>query len=416
MFLDEARLAARIRHPNVVSTIDIQKTTDSLFIVMDYVDGPTLQEIRKHLKGKGEQLPLGIAVRIILDILNGLQEAHELLDEDGNPLNLVHRDVSPHNVLIGTDGVAQLTDFGVAKAEARISSTRGGQLKGKIAYMPPEQILTEPVTRAADVYSAAVCFWEAIVGKRLFRAPNDGAMVHMILEGQVESPSIYVDDVDPMLEAVLMKALSRRAEDRYAEALDFADALEDAARGAGVKIPRAREVGKFIKAIKEELGEARISSRSLTPPSTPSAAKPLPRANRPAPPAASLAPNASPALERRHAARPDQHPGDRRPRRRAPADPRHRASPRPALATVPACALGARRRRDGPGRQDGGHGPQLEPDEPHQPDEPDESDSDRGDLHARAHDVPERDHRRGRRGGVRGHRHHRRHHRRAEGR
>ena len=269
MFLDEARLAARIRHPNVVSTIDIQKTEDSLFIVMDYVDGPTLQEIRKHLKTKSEQIPLGVTVRIFVDILNGLQEAHDLENAQGSPLNLVHRDVSPHNILIGTDGVAKLTDFGVAKAEARISSTRGGQLKGKIAYMPPEQILTEPVSRRADVYSAGVCLWEALVGKRLFRAANDGALVHMILEGQSQPPSKYVDDVPEAIEAVVMRAVSRRAEQRFAEALDMADAIEDAARDAGIRIPRAREVGGFIKEVKESMAESPVSEQSLTPASSP---------------------------------------------------------------------------------------------------------------------------------------------------
>ena len=229
MFLDEARLAAKIRHPNVVGTIDIQKTKDSLFIVMDYVDGPTLQEIRKHLKRRGEQIPLGVTIRIILDILNGLQEAHDLEDDEGKPLNLVHRDVSPHNILIGTDGIAKLTDFGVAKAEARISSTRGGQLKGKIAYMPPEQIMTADITRRSDLYSVGVCLWEALVGKRLYRAQNDGALVHMILEGKTDPPSKYVDDVPAAVEKVLMKALSRDADDRYADALEFAEALETAA-------------------------------------------------------------------------------------------------------------------------------------------------------------------------------------------
>jgi serine/threonine-protein kinase len=270
MFLDEARLAARIRHPNVVATIDIQKTDEAMFLVMDYVDGPTLQEIRKHLKSREERVPLGIALRFFIDILNGLQEAHELCDKDGTPLQLVHRDVSPHNILIGQDGRAQLTDFGVAKAEARISSTRGGQLKGKIAYMPPEQIIGQPVDRRADVYSAGVCLWECLVGKRLFRAPNDGALVHMILEGNPTPPSKYCDDIPPVVEGVLMKAISRQASDRYEEAVDFAEALEDAAREAKLKIPKQRAVAQFIKEVVTEIGKAPVSKRSMTPPSAPS--------------------------------------------------------------------------------------------------------------------------------------------------
>ncbi len=270
MFLDEARLAALIRHPNVVATIDIQKTSEAMFIVMDYVDGPTLQEVRKHLRSRDERVPIGIALRFFIDILNGLQEAHELRDADGKPLNLVHRDVSPHNILIGQDGRAQLTDFGVAKAEARISSTRGGQLKGKIAYMPPEQIIAQPVDRRADVYSAGVCLWECLVGKRLFRAANDGALVHMILDGKPAPPSRYCDDIPAAIEGVLMKAISRRPEDRYEEAVDFAEALEDAAREAKIKLPKQREVGRFIKEIVGELGRHPVSRRSLTPPSAPS--------------------------------------------------------------------------------------------------------------------------------------------------
>ncbi len=273
MFLDEARLAARIRHPNVVATIDIQKTEDAMFIVMDYVDGPTLQEVRKHLKSREERVPIGIALRFFIDILNGLQEAHELCDKDGSALNLVHRDVSPHNILIGQDGRAQLTDFGVAKAEARISSTRGGQLKGKIAYMPPEQIIAQPVDRRADVYSAGVCMWECLVGKRLFRAANDGALVHMILEGSPTPPSKYCDDIPAAVEGVLMKAISRKPEDRYDEAVDFAEALEDAARESKLKIPKQRAVGQFIKEIVSEIGKAPVSTRSLTPPSAPSQQK-----------------------------------------------------------------------------------------------------------------------------------------------
>jgi eukaryotic-like serine/threonine-protein kinase len=226
MFLDEARLAARIRHNNVVSTIDIQKTEEAMFLVMEYVDGPTLQELRKHLKARSARVPVGVAVRVFVDILGGLHEAHELGDKDGQPLNLIHRDVSPHNILIGRDGVAKLTDFGVARAEARLSMTRGGQLKGKIAYMAPEQILGEPIDRRGDIYSAAVCLWEALAGKRLYRAPNDGALVHEVLQGKPERPSAH-QEVPAPIENVVMRALSRKREERFADALELARDLLD---------------------------------------------------------------------------------------------------------------------------------------------------------------------------------------------
>jgi eukaryotic-like serine/threonine-protein kinase len=270
MFMDEARLAAQIRHPNVVATIDIQKTPDATFLVMDYVDGPSLQDVRKFLRQHGLRLPIEIALRIFVDVLNGLQEAHDLTGKDGECLNLVHRDISPHNILVGRDGVARLTDFGVARAEARISSTRGGQLKGKIAYMPPEQITADPVTRQSDIYSVGVCLWEALTGRRLFRAPNDGAMVHVILAGETPPPSKYAP-CPPAIERIIMQALARYPEERFAEALDMADALETAARQAGIRIPRARDVGRFIKRIADEIdaappGPSGFSEPTGTPP------------------------------------------------------------------------------------------------------------------------------------------------------
>src|SRR5690606_30483715 len=138
MFLDEARLAASIRHPNVVSTIDVSKTEGSMFLVMDYVDGPALNRILRKLKEHDRRIPMGIALRILIDTLNGLEAAHTLKDAAGRPQNLVHRDVSPQNILVGSDGIARLTDFGVARAEARLSMTTGGEIKGKLGYMPPE--------------------------------------------------------------------------------------------------------------------------------------------------------------------------------------------------------------------------------------------------------------------------------------
>lgn len=252
MFLDEARLAAQIRHPNVVATIDIQKTEEAMFLVMDFVDGPTLQDIRKHLKGRGERVPVEMALRIFIDVLSGLQEAHDLHDKNDQPLNLVHRDVSPHNILIGKDGVARLTDFGVARAEARITTTRGGQLKGKIAYMPPEQIMGNDVDRTADIYSAGACLWETLTGRRLWRASNEGALVHAILDGKPTPPSELADVPGPV-EAVVLRALSSDPRERYGEALDMADDLEAAAREAGLKIPRNRDVGRFIRKVAETL-------------------------------------------------------------------------------------------------------------------------------------------------------------------
>ena len=183
MFLDEARLAARIHHPNVVGTMDVQKTDDVMFLVMEYIEVASLRRVLRACKKGGVELPLEVALRIMVDTLAGLHAAHQLKGHEGELLNLVHRDVSPHNILVGVDGVSRITDFGVARAEARLGSTRGGQLKGKIAYMPPEQGRGDDIDRRADVYAAGVVFWEALTLKRLFKAEHEGALIAMILTG-----------------------------------------------------------------------------------------------------------------------------------------------------------------------------------------------------------------------------------------
>ena len=155
MFLDEARLAARIRHPNVVPTIDISDTQDAgYYLVMEYIEGDHLGALLQQAYKLGTRLPPPIALRVIVDALEGLAAAHELTDESGRRINLVHRDVSPHNVMVGTDGIARITDFGVAKAEVRLSTTREGQFKGKLAYMAPEHASTGEADQRSDLFSA----------------------------------------------------------------------------------------------------------------------------------------------------------------------------------------------------------------------------------------------------------------------
>lgn len=246
MFLDEARLAARIRHPNVVPTLDVQESADGLFLVMEYIDGPSLQQLRKAVGTTPGAIPLPIVLRIMIETLNGLHCAHELRDDEDQPLNLIHRDVSPVNVLVGTDGGARITDFGVARAEARLSSTRGGQLKGKIPFMPPEQLLNEELDRRCDVYAAGAVLWESIVGKRLFHADSDGALLTMILSGASSKPSDHDPSVPPAIDAVTMKALAKKRDQRFASAADFAEALEQAAAESKIAIAPARAVAAFI--------------------------------------------------------------------------------------------------------------------------------------------------------------------------
>jgi serine/threonine-protein kinase len=243
MFLDEARLAARIRHPNVVATIDVQ-ADDGLFIVMEYVDGPSLRALRKAWN---KPLPPPIALRILVDALAGLHAAHELCDDQGAALKLVHRDVSPANILIGVDGVVRITDFGVARAETRLSSTRGGQLKGKIPYMPPEQLMGTPVDRRCDVYAAGVVLWEELTGRRLFRAESEGALLQKILAGPKRTPCRVNPAVPQAIDDVCMRALSKSPDDRFATAAAFADALEEAAEACGVTVASSRALARFVE-------------------------------------------------------------------------------------------------------------------------------------------------------------------------
>lgn len=243
MFLDEARVAAKIRHPNVVPTLDIIQEEEQLLIVLEYVEGETLSAILKSARSKGTKIAPPIACAIVHDLLCGLHAAHEATDDEGKPLDIIHRDVSPQNVIVGVDGLARVLDFGVAKASGRAHETRSGEIKGKVPYMPVEQLYGEDLDRRADVYAAGVVLWEALTGERLFEAPSDAALVLKIAEATIEPPSARLGvTLPPDLDRVVMKALARERGERYATALEFAEEL-------GRAIPPATrlDVAAFVK-------------------------------------------------------------------------------------------------------------------------------------------------------------------------
>lgn len=260
MFLDEARLAARIRHPNVVPTTDINDTGgDGYYLVMDYIEGDHLGGLLGRSAKQGKRLPAPIVSRILLDALAGLAAAHELTDEHGNPMNLVHRDISPHNVMVGTDGIARLTDFGVAKAEVRMSSTRAGQFKGKLSYMAPEQASTGDSTQISDIFSMGIVLWESLTGRRLFRGQTNAQTLAKILQDPIPMPSEVWPDLAPF-DAVLEKALARIPEQRFQSANEFIDALEAVAQANG-GIATQRQVSQLVLELladKVEAERARI--------------------------------------------------------------------------------------------------------------------------------------------------------------
>jgi eukaryotic-like serine/threonine-protein kinase len=196
MFLDEARLAARIRHPHVVSVLDVVAQDGELLLVMDFVQGESLNRLIRAAKRSGG-IPPNIVSAIIVGLLQGLHAAHEARSDRGEPLEIVHRDVSPQNVIVGVDGVAQVLDFGVAKAAGRIQETSEGQLKGKFAYMSPEQLQNKHVDRRTDIFAAAVVLWETLTGGRLFNGDSHAAVMFAVVQHEVPAPSTVVPALSP---------------------------------------------------------------------------------------------------------------------------------------------------------------------------------------------------------------------------
>jgi serine/threonine-protein kinase len=254
MFLDEARLAARIRHPNVVPTLDVVAASGELFHVMEYVQGESLSHLARGVKARGERVPLRILMRIMNDVLQGLHAAHEARDERGVPLCIVHRDVTPQNILVGADGVARLLDFGVAKAAGRAHTTQDGQIKGKLAYMAPEQLLSSGVTRETDVYAASVVLWEMLAGERLFTGENELDVVAKLLQRDIRPPSRIAPDVPPALDALVMRGLDSQTRQRFASAREMCLALG----ACGVPEATSLEVGEWV----EHLASQAIAGRS----------------------------------------------------------------------------------------------------------------------------------------------------------
>ena len=253
MLLDEARLVARIRHPNVVPMLDVVREPNELFLVMEYVHGESWSRLIAGSLKRSQMVPIPITSAIAIDTLNGLHAAHEARNERGEPLGIVHRDVSPQNAMVGVDGVTRVLDFGVAKASGRLQSTQNDELKGKLAYMSPQQIMGEGVDRRADVWSAAVCLWESLAGMRLFRAEVQATVVVKVLNDEIPPPSKYRPEISKELDEVVLRGLSRDVGERFATARDMAIALERVSPPA-----TARAVGEWVA---ELAGEA-LSSRA----------------------------------------------------------------------------------------------------------------------------------------------------------
>jgi eukaryotic-like serine/threonine-protein kinase len=240
MFLDEARLASRIGHPNVVPILDVVAESGELFLVMELIVGESLAKLARTCPAG---LPLPVASSVVVGVLEGLHAAHEAHGEDGEPLTIVHRDVSPQNVLVGSDGVARLIDFGVAKAAGNANATRDGQIKGKVAYMAPEQLNAAPIDRRADLYSVGVLLWELLTGRRYFGlVETDTALVIRAMTTAAEPPSIHRAEVPAALDEVVLRSLEKNRDRRFSTAREMAQALELALPPAA-----SRDVAEWVK-------------------------------------------------------------------------------------------------------------------------------------------------------------------------
>jgi eukaryotic-like serine/threonine-protein kinase len=248
MFLDEASLASRIHHPNVVEVLDLGEESGVLFIAMEWLDGAPLNQVMKAAK-TASGIPIPVAIHILTHAAEGLHAAHELRDDNGTLVGLVHRDVSPQNIIVGYDGFTKMVDFGLAKATALgDGATRAGQLKGKISYMAPEQVKGEPLDRRADVFALGVVLYAVTTGKHPFRRESEGATLFAIsAPDPAPAPSRFMEYPAP-LEAVLMKSIAKKPDDRYSSSLEFARALEETLPEAE-RVHGGERVSLFVKAL-----------------------------------------------------------------------------------------------------------------------------------------------------------------------
>jgi serine/threonine protein kinase len=248
MFMDEARLAAQLQHPNVAQVYDIGKLGDSYFFTMEYVHGETVRGLLHEVTALRRRIPISAVLSVIAGAAAGLHHAHERRGVDGKPLGIVHRDVSPSNLMISYEGGVKVVDFGVAKAETRAIETRSGTVKGKIGYLSPEQCRGEPADRRSDLFSLGIVLWEMLVGERLYRRGSDFDTMSAIVTEAVTPPSRLRDDIPPELDALTLRLLAKRAADRPQTADDVVDVVEALASKLGLQLsPNA--LGRFLREV-----------------------------------------------------------------------------------------------------------------------------------------------------------------------
>lgn len=252
-FLDEAAVASRVHHGNVAAIVDLGEENDRPYIVMQYVEGCSFSTLLRARRGPSPPTLVGA---IMIDVLDGLHAAHTLIDDDGAPMSIVHRDVSPENILVGVDGIARIADFGIAKARNRISSTEQGIRKGKLLYLSPEQLRDKGLDPRVDVYAAGVVLWNALTGRRLFAAESPAGVLHNIATAEVPPPSDVDSSIPTSLDEVCLRALARDRDERYSSAAEMAQALRSAMVRLGLSVT-PQDVGGWVRSVCGDELEAR---------------------------------------------------------------------------------------------------------------------------------------------------------------
>src|SRR5262245_40854464 len=246
MFLDEARLAAQLQHPNIAQVYDIGKLGDSYFFTMEYVHGETVRALMHRAQSLKRALPINSVLTIIAGAAAGLHHAHGRIGLDGRPLGIVHRDVSPSNLMVSYEGGVKLVDFGVAKASDRAHETKSGTVKGKISYLSPEQCRGKRVDQRSDLFSLGICFWEMLTTDRLYRRSSDFENMNAIVSEPPQPPSSRRDEVPAEIDELVMRLLSKDPDGRFQTAEQLIEAIEEVASRTGAVLS-ASGLGKFVR-------------------------------------------------------------------------------------------------------------------------------------------------------------------------
>jgi len=246
MFLDEARLAAQLQHPNIAQVYDIGKLGDSFFFTMEYVHGETVRALLHRAQGLRRKLPISCVLTIAAGTAAGLHHAHDRLGLDGRALGIVHRDVSPSNLMVSYEGGVKVVDFGVAKAADRAQETKSGTVKGKISYLSPEQCRGKRVDRRSDLFSLGICFWEMLTTERLFKRSSDFENMNAIVTEETPPPSARRPDVPPEIDQLVLRLLAKSPDDRFQTADELVEAVEAVSARTG-SVLSASALGRFVR-------------------------------------------------------------------------------------------------------------------------------------------------------------------------